>query len=77
MKEILSVATIAPMKRGLKEQERELREILWGGSNHCPDEKGTESYVEVFGGGGALVATIAPMKRGLKVTHWINVCYLQ
>ena len=38
------------------------------GSNHCPDEKGTErksesqSRAEYEG-----VATIAPMKRGLKV----------
>ena len=37
-------------------------------SNHCPDEKGTESgYNRHQGVGRQWVATIAPMKRGLKV----------
>ena len=37
------VATIAPMKRGLKGSERRGPARLPTGSNHCPDEKGTES----------------------------------
>ena len=36
------------------------------GSNHCPDEKGTESAKLQVQTGTPLVATIAPMKRGLK-----------
>ena len=37
------VATIAPMKRGLKAVNGEPTAINRPGSNHCPDEKGTES----------------------------------
>ena len=37
------------------------------GSNHCPDEKGTESYsLHREDDRMNFVATIAPMKRGLK-----------
>ena len=68
------VATIAPMKRGLKGRFITCSGNRCNSSNHCPDEKGTES-----GAGGSLpdalngVATIAPMKRGLKVdSGWRN-----
>ena len=37
------VATIAPMKRGLKVEVFHLTGHEIRGSNHCPDEKGTES----------------------------------
>ena len=39
------VATIAPMKRGLKEPPHiATSKYVQFGSNHCPDEKGTESF---------------------------------
>ena len=37
-----------------------------GSSNVCPDEKGTESIVDLGFHELAIVATYAPMKRGLK-----------
>ena len=39
------VATYAPMKRGLKENEYFFRFETQTRSNLCPDEKGTESAV--------------------------------
>ena len=39
------VATIAPMKRGLKGRGKNVRRFIMASSNHCPDEKGTESNV--------------------------------
>ena len=39
------------------------------GSNHCPDEKGTERIIKTLKiPFDIAVATIAPMKRGLKVS---------
>ena len=40
------------------------------GSNHCPDEKGTERNSGLRRWSlDSIVATIAPMKRGLKVCY--------
>ena len=57
------------MKRGLKGVLLGVILPISPSSNHCPDEKGTESGVprsRRFSW--RVVATIAPMKRGLKET---------
>ena len=41
----LNVATIAPMKRGLKVPRTRRSGCKVSSSNHCPDEKGTESQI--------------------------------
>ena len=57
------------MKRGLKDDEKRIVSPETLGSNHCPDEKGTERYLTLIHILAVnTVATIAPMKRGLKVT---------
>ena len=44
----IEVATIAPMKRGLKARVQVSRlPCNMQGSNHCPDEKGTERHCPV------------------------------
>ena len=45
---MLCVTTIAPMKRGLKDIRMNLYTNADGCYNHCPDEKGTESYISLF-----------------------------
>ena len=54
-----SVATIAPMKRGLKGVDEMASPPRHLSSNHCPDEKGTESGV-----GGHMHLTYCPDEKG-------------
>ena len=62
-----AVATVAPMKRGLKAGLHEMLRCGVLGSNRCPDEKGTERLSKVPRILSRVqVATVAPMKRGLK-----------
>ena len=42
------VATIAPMKRGLKDPNYAEIDSIIDSSNHCPDEKGTERRVNII-----------------------------
>ena len=62
------------MKRGLKVHCALAINRFLGRSNHCPDEKGTESdHRGITCQECIYVATIAPMKRGLKAVY--RVCY--
>ena len=76
-KEIIYVATYAPMKRGLKARQGKRFSFRRTSSNLCPDEKGTESRDKPHARRQPhIVATYAPMKRGLKVVP-TSLLYVQ
>ena len=56
------------MKRGLKVQYRNLDilAVRWSCYNRYPDEKGTESLLDLPFKQPHIVTTVTPMKRGLK-----------
>ena len=58
------VATIAPMKRGLKAQPESVPSDNRSGSNHCPDEKGTESFLAVTAAINFLSSNHCPDEKG-------------
>ena len=67
IRSISIVATVAPMKRGLKDEILGRLIELQNSSNRCPDEEGTERPYCLLVFPRHKVATVAPMKRGLKV----------
>ena len=73
-----SVATIAPTKRGLKEASLFRMRPHPFGSNHCPDEKGTESRLSDL-----LILHIiyrsnhCPDEKGTESLQWVKLIILK